>query len=130
MASKPKNKEMKKGMVEKKRKRQKQTKDNNNNKNNKKRDPFWKERGGWIHAIRVQYTNHLAVTIPLQGNRRSQTTKHKERMSGLIKHWDYPPHSYIVNEQYNSIEKQKGKPREKNNNSEWQEPVTSPTPKT
>ena len=31
-------------------------------------------------------------------------------MSGLVKHRDYPPHSYIVNEY---LKKQKGKRREK-----------------
>ena len=50
---------------------------------------------GWIHVIHVHDTTHLAVTR--QGNRRSRTTPHKERMRGLIKHQDYPPHSYIVN---------------------------------
>ena len=52
---------------------------------------------GWIHVIRVHDTTHLAVTTR-QGNRCSRTTPHKERMRGLVKHQDYPPHSYIVNE--------------------------------
>ena len=61
---------------------------------------------GWIHVIRVHDTTHLAaVTTTRQGNRRSRTTPHKERMSGLVKHRDYPPHSYIVNERYNSKNK-------------------------
>ena len=51
---------------------------------------------GWIHVIRVDDTTHLAVTTTRQGNRRSRTTPHKERMSGLVKH----RHSYIVNERY------------------------------
>ena len=76
---------------------------------------------GWIHVIRVHDTTHLAMTTTRQDNRRSRTTPHKERMRGLVKHRDYPPHSYIVNERYNSRNK-RGK------NSEWQEPVTSPTP--
>ena len=59
---------------------------------------------GWIHVIRVHDTTHLAVTTR-QGNRRSRTTPHKERMRGLVKHRDYPPHSYIVNERYNSKNK-------------------------
>ena len=66
---------------------------------------------GWIHVICVHDTTHLAVTTTRQGNRRSQTTPHKERMRGLVKHRDYPPHSFIVNERYNS--RNKGKPREK-----------------
>ena len=45
---------------------------------------------GRIHVIRVHDTTHLAVTTARQGNRRSRTTPHKERMSGLVKHRDYP----------------------------------------
>ena len=60
---------------------------------------------GWIHVIRVHDTTHLAVTTTRQGNRRSRTTPHKKRMSGLVKHRDYPPHSDIVNERYNSRNK-------------------------
>ena len=60
---------------------------------------------GWIHVIRVHDTIHLAVTTTRQGKGRSRTTPHKERMRGLIKHRDYPPHSYIVNERYNSRNK-------------------------
>ena len=56
---------------------------------------------GWIHVIRVHDTTHLAVTTTLRGSRRSRTTPHIERMRGLVKHRDYPPHSYIVNERYN-----------------------------
>ena len=56
---------------------------------------------GWIHVIRVHDTTHLAMTTTRQDNRRSRTTPHKERMRGLVKHRDYPPHSYIVNERYN-----------------------------
>ena len=60
---------------------------------------------GWIHVIRVHGTTHLAVSTTRQSNRRSRTTPHKERMSGLVKHRDYPPRSYIVNERYNSKNK-------------------------
>ena len=56
---------------------------------------------GWTHVIRVHDTTHLAVTTTQQGNRRSSTTPHKERMRGLVKHQDYPPNLYIINEQYN-----------------------------
>ena len=62
---------------------------------------------GWIHVIRVHDTTHLAMATTRQGNRRSQTTPHKERMSGLVKYRDYPPHSYIVNERYNSRNKRR-----------------------
>ena len=44
----------------------------------------------WIHVIRVHDTTHLAVTTTRQGNRRSKTTPHKERMSGLVKYRDNP----------------------------------------
>ena len=59
---------------------------------------------GWIHVIRVHDTTNIAVTTR-QGNRRSLTTPHTERMRDLVKHRDYPPHSYIINEQYNSRNK-------------------------
>ena len=75
---------------------------------------------GWIHVIRVHDATHLAVTTTRQGN-----YPHKERMSGLVKHRDYPPHSYIVNERYISRNKRAS---EEKKNSEWQELVTSPTP--
>ena len=42
----------------------------------------------WIHVIRVHDTTLLAVTTTRQGNRRSRTTPHKERMRGLVKHRD------------------------------------------
>ena len=72
---------------------------------------------------RVHDTTHLAVTA---GQQTLTNYAHKERMSGLVKHRDYPPHSYIVNERYNSRNKMAS--QEDNNNSEWQEPGTSPTP--
>ena len=73
---------------------------------------------GWIHIIRVHDTTHIAMTT-------TRATTHKERMRGLVKHRDYPPHSYIVNERYNSRNKRASQEKK---NSEWQEPVTSPTP--
>ena len=39
---------------------------------------------GWIHVIPVHDTTHLAVTTTRQGNRRSLTTPHKERMRGAL----------------------------------------------
>ena len=45
---------------------------------------------GWIHVIRVHDTTHLAMTTTLGGSRRSRATPHKERLSGLLKHLDYP----------------------------------------
>ena len=41
---------------------------------------------GWIHVSRVHDTTHLAVTTTRQDNRRTRTTPHKERMSGVVKH--------------------------------------------
>ena len=67
---------------------------------------------GWIHVIRVHDTIHLAMTTTRQGNRRSRTTPHKERMCGLFKHRDYPP-SLVHRKWTIYLEKQKGKPREK-----------------
>ena len=67
-----------------------------------------RDKGG-IHVIRVHDTTHLALTTTLRGSRRSRTTAHKERMSGLVKHSDYPPHSYILNERYNSRNKRASK---------------------
>ena len=64
---------------------------------------------GWIHVIHVHDTTHLAVTTTWQGNRHSRTTPHKERMRGLVKHQDYPPHSYIINERYNLRNKRASK---------------------
>ena len=64
---------------------------------------------GWIHVIRVHDTTHLAVTTTRQGNRRSQTTPHKEKMRGLVKHRD----SYIVNERYNSRNKRASQEKKK-----------------
>ena len=49
--------------------------------------------------------NQLSSDNNTQGNRRSRTTPHKERIRGLVKHREYPPHSYIVNERYNSRNK-------------------------
>ena len=63
---------------------------------------------GRIHVIRVHDTTHLAVTTTLRGSRRSR---------------DYPPHSYIVNEQYNLRNKRSWKRK----NSQWQEPAQPQT---
>ena len=68
---------------------------------------------GWIHVIRVHDTTRLAVKTTLRGSRRSRTTPHKERLSGLVKHRDYPPHSYIINERCNPRNKRASKERKK-----------------
>ena len=92
MANKPKIK-TKELMVKKKGKRER--------KQQQARNVSEQRDKGYIHVIRVHDTTNLAVTTR-QGNRRSRTTPHKETIRGLVKHRDYPPHSYIVNEQYNS----------------------------
>ena len=62
------------------------------------------QRDKGLHVIRVHDKTHLAVTTR-QGKRRSRTTPHKDRMRGLVKDRDYPRHSHIVNERYNSRNK-------------------------
>ena len=77
-------------LVEKKRKREKNKTKTLSEKKGEARNVSEQWDKGWIHIICVHDTTHLAVTTTWQGNRRSQTTPHKERMSGLIKHQDYP----------------------------------------
>ena len=55
------------------------------------------------------------------GQQTLTNTPHKEGMRGLVKHRDYPPHSYIVTERYNS--KNKRASPENLFFSEWQEPI-------
>ena len=68
---------------------------------------------GWIQVIRVHDTTHIAVTTTLQGSRRSRTTPHTDRLSGLVKPRDYPHHLYIVNERRYNPRYKKCKQREK-----------------
>ena len=104
MASTPETKK-KERMVEKKRRRERERKTTTlSEKKEEARHVSEQRDKGWIHVIRVHDTTRLAVTTR-QGNRHSRTTPHKERMSGLVKHRDYPPHSYIVNERCNSRNK-------------------------
>ena len=104
MANKPKIKK-KERMVKKKGKREKTTTTLSEKKEEASNVSEQRDKG-WIHVIRVHDTTHLAaVTTTRLGNRRSRTTPHKERMRGLVKHRDYPPHSYTVNERYNSRNK-------------------------
>ena len=104
MANKPEIKK-KERMVEKKRKREENKTKTLSEKKEEARNVSEQRDKGWIHVIRVHDTTHIAVTTTRHGNRRSRTTPHKERMRGLVKHRDYPPHSYIVNERYNSRNK-------------------------
>ena len=99
MANKPKITKKKERMVKKKGKRERKTTTTTFSEKKEEASNVSEQRDkGWIHVIRVHDTTHLAVTTTRQGNRHSRTTPHKERMRGLVKHRDYPPHSYIVNE--------------------------------
>ena len=62
---------------------------------------------GYTDVIRVHDTTHLAVTTIRQGNRRSRSTPHKERMSGLLNiETTHLTRTDIVNERiYNSRNK-------------------------
>ena len=80
---------------------------------------------GWIHVIRVHDTIHSADNKTAgQHTLTNYSTQRKNER--LVKHRAYPPYSYIVTERHNSRNKRAS--REKNNNSEWQEPATSPNP--
>ena len=59
---------------------------------------------GWIHAVRVHDTIHSANnnTAGQQTPTNYPTQRKNER---FVKHRDYPSHSYIVNERYNSRNK-------------------------
>ena len=101
LANKPK---IKKNCVRWKRREGKQNNNNKQTLSEKKEEAGnvseQRDKGG-IHVIRVHDTTHLAVTTTLRGSRHTRTTPHKETLSGLVKHRDYPPHSYVVNERYN-----------------------------
>ena len=81
MANKPKIKK-KERIVKKKGKREKTTP--LSEKKEEASNVSEQQDKGWIHVIRVHDTTHLAVTTTRQGNRRSRTTPHKERMIGLV----------------------------------------------
>ena len=85
MASKPKIKK-KERILKKKGKRKEKTTTLSEKKEEASNVSEQRDKG-WIHVIRVHDTTYLAVTAR-QGNRRSRTTPHKERMRGLVKHRD------------------------------------------
>ena len=91
MVNKPKIKK-KERMVKKNGKRERTTITTLSEKKKEARNVSEQRDKGWIHVIRVHDPTHLAVITTWQGgNRRSQTTPHKERMRGLVKHRDPPP---------------------------------------
>ena len=104
MANKPKIKIIKKRRVKKEEEKREKTTTLSEKKEEASNVSEQRDKG-WIHVIRVRDTTHLAVTTTRQGNRHSRTTPHKERMRGLVKKLRLPPHSYIMNERYNSRNK-------------------------
>ena len=103
MANKPEIKKKKKNerMVEKKRKRDKNKTTTLSEKKEEARNVSEQRDKGWIHVIRVHDTIHSAYnnTAGQQTLTNYPTQRKNDR---FVKHRDYPPHSYIVNERYNS----------------------------
>ena len=91
-------------MVEKKRKREKNKTTTLSEKKEEVRKVSEQRDKGWIHLIRVHDTIHSADnnTAGQQTLTNYPTQRKNER---FVKHRDYPPHSYIVNERYNSRNK-------------------------
>ena len=93
-------------------KREKQTKTTfSTNKKEEARNVSEQRDKGWIHVIRVHDTIHSADnnTAGQQTLTNYPTQRKNER---FVKHRDYPPHAYIVDERYNSRNKRAS--REKN----------------
>ena len=108
MANKPEiKKKRKERIVEKKREREK-NKTTLSEKKEEARNVSEQRDKGWVHVIRVQDTIHSADnnTAGQQTLTNYPTQRKNER---LVKHRDYPPppppHSYTVNERYNSRNK-------------------------
>ena len=91
-------------MVEKKRKRDKNKTATLSEKKEGARNVSEQRDKGWIHVIRVHDTIHSADsnTAGQQTLTNYPTQRKNER---FVKHRDYPPPSYIVNERYNSRNK-------------------------
>ena len=70
-------------MVEKKRKREKNKTTTLSEKKEEARNVSEQRDKGWIHVI-VYTIQSIQPTTTRQGNRRSRTTPHKERMSGSL----------------------------------------------
>ena len=90
-------------IVEKKRKKEK-NKTTLSEKKEEARNVSEQRDKGWIHVIRVHDTIHSADnnTAGQQTLTNYPTQIKNER---FVKHRDYPPHSYIVNERHNSRNK-------------------------
>ena len=91
-------------MVEKKRKREKNKTTTLSEKKEEAKNVSEQRDKGWIHVIRVHDTIHSADnnTAEQQTLMNYPTQRKNER---FVKHRDYPLHSYIVNERYNSRNK-------------------------
>ena len=91
-------------MVEKKRKREKnKTTTTLSEKKEEARNVSEQRDKGWIHVIRVHDTIHSADNTEGQQTLTNYPTQRKNER--FVKHRDYPPHSYIVNERDNSRNK-------------------------
>ena len=90
MANKPKIKK-KERMVKKKGEKREKTTTTLSEKKEEASNVSEQRDKGWTHVIRVHDTTLLAVTTTRQGNRRSRTTPHKERMSGSLNIETNPP---------------------------------------
>ena len=100
-------------MVEKKRTKTKQkTTTTLSEKKEEARNVSEQRDKGWIHVIRVHGTIHSADnnTAGQQTLTNYPTQRKNER---FVKYRDNPPHSYIVNERYNSRSKRTSQEKEK-----------------
>ena len=89
-------------IVEKKRKKEK-NKTTLSEKKEEARNVSEQRDKGWIHVIRVHDTIHSADNTAGQQTLTNYPTQRKNER--FVKHRDYPPHSYIVNERHNSRNK-------------------------
>ena len=113
MANKPEIKKKKRthsGKEEEKREKQNKTL---SEKKEEARNVSEQRDKGWIHVIRVHDTIHSADnnTAGQQTFTNYPTQRKNER---FVKHRDYPPHSYIVNERYNSRNRREKTVNDKN----------------
>ena len=99
-----KKKEKKKRMVEKKRKREKNKPKTLSEKKEEARNVSEQRDKGWIHVIRVHDTIHSADNNTA-GQQTLTNYPTQRKNVRFVKHRDYPPHSYIVNQRYNSRNK-------------------------
>ena len=112
----PNKREIKKkeSMAEKKQKREK-NKTTFSEKKEEARNVSEQRDKGWIHVICVHNTIHSADNN-MAGQQTLTNYPTQIKNERFIKNWDYPPHSYIVNERYNSRNKRASRERKKNVN--------------